>query len=77
MKKVILYHKFIACSFLFLIVKGFIAIKIFLAQIYCFFLFGFDSQRDHSNQNISGTNLLLAPFLFDSKNSKKCLMLHV
>ena len=37
--------KFIACSFLFIIVKGIIRMKIFLAQIYCLFLFGFDSKK--------------------------------
>ena len=30
--------KFIVCSFLFVIVKGILRIKIFLAQIYCWFL---------------------------------------
>ena len=40
--------------------------KIFLAQIYCLFLFGFDEikvkSRYHSNENISGANLLLVTF---------------
>ena len=37
--------KFIVCSFLFIIVKGIIGIKYFLDEIYCLFLFGFDSEK--------------------------------
>ena len=79
--------KFIACSFLVLIVKGIIQMKIFTAQIYCLsylvlivkgitrmkifpaqiycsFLFGFDSKRYYTNENISSTNLLFVRFWF-------------
>ena len=41
--------KFIACSFLFIIVKDIIGMKIFLEQIYCLFLFGFNSKKLEKN----------------------------
>ena len=42
---IIFWDEIIACSFLFIIVKEIIGIKIFLVQIYCLFLFGFDSKK--------------------------------
>ena len=57
-----MWHKFIACFFLVLILKGVIEMKIFLTQIYCLFFFSFDIKRYYRNENYSGTNLLLAPF---------------
>ena len=41
--------------------------KIFLAQIYFLFIFGYYSKRYHTNENISDGNLLLAPFGYCSK----------
>ena len=47
MKKVIFLRKFIACYFLFIIVKGIIRRKIFLMQIYCLLFFWKVSKRYH------------------------------
>ena len=56
------WRKFIACSFLFIIVRSSIRIKIILAQICCFFVFVYYCKKYHTNGNISGANLLFAPF---------------
>ena len=55
-------RKFIACSFMFIIVKSIIPIKIILAQIDCLFLFVYYCKRYRKNENISGANLLLVLF---------------
>ena len=50
---------------------GIIGMKIFLAQIYCLFLLFIMKYRYHRNENISGANLLLVPFVYDSKKLGK------
>ena len=58
-----MWQKFIAGSFLFMIVKSIRRIKIFLAHTYCLFLFVYYCKKYHTNENFSVANLLLF-FLF-------------
>ena len=57
-----LWRKFIASSFLFIILKSIISMKIFLAHIYCLFLFLCYCEKCHTNENMSKANLLLVSF---------------